>query len=230
MKKTISLLLVLLLTLGLFAACNQGGNDQAGNNKADGNNTADATDTTDLVEENDVLLPCGLEFGMTNVKVHEILYKYDEEFQTMKLEENEYDTGYYCDLDMLIWSDDFDCAFLHSNTLASIWKELPTMTKFPYDKIKVALNFDENKILYGISFIILDVLEPSLLEKISDEIRSFLDQRFSEPEKTVTSVTTNWKYESDHYIVNVKINKDHFLEYDFETKKGVTIHETDSNW
>lgn len=230
MKKIFLSLFIFLLTLGLFAACNQGGNDQAGNNKADGNNTADATDTTDLVEENDVLLPCGLEFGMTNVKVHEILYKYDEEYQTMKLKENEYDTGYTCDLDMLIWSDDFDCAFLHSNTLASIWKELPTMTKYPHDMIKVWLKFDENKILYRISFIILDVLEPSQLEKISDEIRSFLDQRFSEPEKTVTSVTTNWKYESDHYIVNVRINKDLFLSYDFETKKGVSIHETDSNW
>ena len=198
MKKTLSLLLVLLLTLGLFAAC------QKLEERTDGTAPADAA--------SEVLLPMGLEFGMTY-----------EEF-TAKLAENGFtfaswetptdhrsDTGFDSPFLLLSGTDDLplDCTFLHSPSLSAAWGADSSMN--------LTFSFDENRALYKVS---CDIRLMKDADTVRSEIESFLDGFFP-PNSRKSRIEYGWDYESP--ANHAMLFSMSFISYVFETKAGVKL-------
>ncbi|MBR4744707.1 MAG: hypothetical protein IK082_11060 [Oscillospiraceae bacterium] len=204
MKKTISLLLVLLLTLGLFAAC------QKLEERTDGTAPADAA--------SEVLLPLGLEFGMTYEEFTAKLAENGFTFASWETPKNhESDTGFDSpQLNIFGYENPaFDWTFLHSPTFSAEWGADSSMQT-------VYFQFDDNRKLYGVHCL-LDGKDP---DKTCSEVEAFLDGFFPVNIRKTRGEDGFITYKSWlYYAYLYPFNYSSGLIYGFESKAGVTLSE-----
>lgn len=204
MKKIISCILILTLALGLLAACSGGSED--------GTTTGAPVDAA-----SEVLLPMGLEFGMTYEEFTAKLAENGFTFDARETPKNhESDTGFDSPHLILFGYENpaFDWTFLHSPSFSAEWGADGSMQS-------VYFSFDDNRKLYGVHCLLLGK-DP---DKTCSEVEAFLDGFFPVNIRKTRGKYGFISYKSWLYYAYLANYGSGIISYGFESKAGVTLSE-----